>query len=146
MAEQRSLRLRLELVTPHGPVFQDDVNMVIIPGVAGELGVLPRHAPIITRLAIGRLRVLGTDGTWSNFAVADGFAKVQNDKVIVLADAAEEAGQIDAERAERQAQRAKERLEMYQQGLVPEGEEVDPYREELALRRAKNRLKVMGQA
>ncbi|MGI5939177.1 MAG: F0F1 ATP synthase subunit epsilon [Thermoleophilia bacterium] len=145
MAEQ-SLRLRLELVTPHGPVFQDDVNMVIIPGVAGELGVLPRHAPIITRLTIGRLRVLDTDGTWLNFAVADGFAKVQNDKVIVLADAAEEAGQIDLERAERQAQRAKERLEMYQQGLVPEGEEVDPYREELALRRAKNRLKVMGQA
>jgi F-type H+-transporting ATPase subunit epsilon len=145
VAEQ-SLRLRLELVTPHGPVFQDDVNMVIIPGVAGELGVLPRHAPIITRLTIGRLRVLDTDGTWLNFAVADGFAKVQNDKVIVLADAAEEAGQIDLERAERQAQRAKERLEMYQQGLVPEGEEVDPYREELALRRAKNRLKVMGQA
>jgi len=89
---------------------------------------------------------LTADGTWLNFAVSEGFAKVQFNKVIVLADTAEEASKIDVERVERALDRATKRLEMYHQGTVPEGEEVDPYRETMALRRAKNRLKVAGMA
>jgi F-type H+-transporting ATPase subunit epsilon len=140
--EQTSGFLRLELVTPTGRVFEGDVQMVVLPGTTGELGILPRHAPLVAQLTIGRLRVLTAEGEWLTFALADGFAKVQFDKVIVLADAAEEASQIDVERVEKAQARATSRLEMYHNGTVPEGETIDPYREQLALKRARNRLKV----
>jgi F-type H+-transporting ATPase subunit epsilon len=140
--EQQNRRLRLELVAPAGPVFEGDAQMVVLPGVGGELGVMPRHAPLVAQLTIGRLRALTPEGEWLTFAVADGFAKVQFDKVIVLADTAEEASQIDVERAEKAIERASTRLEMYHSGTVPEGETIDPYREQLALKRAYNRLKV----
>jgi F-type H+-transporting ATPase subunit epsilon len=80
------------------------------------------------------------------FAVAEGFVKVQFNKVIVLADAAEEASQIDTDRAEEAIDRATRMLQMHHDGTVPEGEYVDAYREQLALRRARNRLKVAQQA
>jgi F-type H+-transporting ATPase subunit epsilon len=140
--EQTSGLLWLELVTPTGRVLEGDVQMVVLPGTTGELGILPRHAPLVAQLTIGRLRVLTAEGEWLTFALADGFAKVQFDKVIVLADAAEEATQIDVERVEKAFARATDRLEMYRTGAVPEGETIDPYREQLALKRARNRLKV----
>ena len=146
MAEEESSYLRLELVAPAGPVYEGDAEMVVLPAVGGEVGILPRHAPLVAQLAIGNLRTLTADGIWLNFAVSEGFAKVQFNKVIVLADTAEEASKIDVERVERALDRATKRLEMYHQGTVPEGEEVDPYRETMALRRAKNRLKVAGMA
>ncbi len=138
--------LRLELVAPAGHVFEGDVEMVVIPAITGEVGILPRHAPMVAQLTIGRLRALSAEGAWLIFAVADGFAKVQFDKVIVLADAAEEASKIDIPRVEKAVERATERLEMHRAGTVPEDEDVDPYREQLALRRAYNRLKVAQQA
>jgi len=146
LAEEESSYLRLELVAPAGPVYEGDAEMVVLPAVGGEVGILPRHAPLVAQLAIGNLRTLTADGIWLNFAVSEGFAKVQFNKVIVLADTAEEASKIDVERVERALDRATKRLEMYHQGTVPEGEEVDPYRETMALRRAKNRLKVAGMA
>jgi F-type H+-transporting ATPase subunit epsilon len=146
MAEEDSGQLRLELVAPAGLVFEGDVEMVVIPAITGEVGILPRHAPLVAQLAIGRLRALTSDGTWLVFAVADGFVKVQFNKVIVLADAAEEASKIDVDRVEKAVERATKRLEMYHAGTVPEDEDVDPYREQLALRRAHNRLKVAQQA
>lgn len=142
MDQEASSLLRLELVAPAGPVFEGDVQMVVLPATSGEVGIMARHAPLVAQLNIGRLRVLTGDGSWLLFAVAEGFAKVQSNKVIVLADSAEEASQIDVARAERAVERANARLEMYHQGTVPEGEEVDPYREQLALRRAHNRLKI----
>ena len=142
MAAEETGFLRLEIVAPPGPVFEGDVQMVVLPTATGEVGVLPRHAPLVAMLAIGRMRVLTADGNWMSFAVADGFAKVQFNKVIVLADAAEEASQIDVERVEKALERATHRLEMYRTGTIPEGEDVDPYREQLALKRARNRLKV----
>lgn len=144
MAQEESPYLRLELVAPAGLVFEGDVEMVVLPAVTGEVGILPRHAPLVAQLSIGRLRALKPGGDWLTFAVAEGFAKVQFDKVIVLADAAEEASQIDVERVRRSIERATRRLEMHRTGTVPEGEDVDPYREQLALRRARNRLKVAG--
>jgi F-type H+-transporting ATPase subunit epsilon len=145
-AETDSVHLRLELVAPQGRVFSGEVDMVVVPAVTGEIGILPRHAPLVAQLAIGRMRALSTEGEWLNFAIAEGFVKVQFNKVIVLADAAEEASKIDVARAESAVKRALERLEMHRQGTVPEGEYVDPYREQLALARARNRLKVAQMA
>lgn len=142
MSQEESSLLHLELVAPSGPVFEGDVEMVVLPATTGELGVLPRHAPLVAQLSIGRLRVRKAGGEWMNFAVAEGFAKVQFNQVIVLADAAEEASQIDVARVQKSIERATQRLEMHRLGTVPEGEDVDPYREQLALRRAHNRLKV----
>jgi F-type H+-transporting ATPase subunit epsilon len=136
--------LHLELVAPRGPVYDGDVRQVILPGAGGEMGILPRHAPLVAQLAIGCLRAQKDDGEWLDFAVAEGFAKVQDNKVIVLADSAQESSEIDVERVEASMELSLKRLEMYRTGTVPEGEDVDPYREQLALKRAQNRLKVAG--
>jgi F-type H+-transporting ATPase subunit epsilon len=146
VADADNVHLRLELVAPRGPVFEGDVDMVVVPAVTGEMGILPRHAPLVAQLAIGQLRAMTTDGKWLTFAVAEGFAKVQFNKVIVLADTAEEASQIDVARAEQGVERALQRLEMYRLGTVPEDDIVDPYREQLALKRARNRLKTAQMA
>jgi F-type H+-transporting ATPase subunit epsilon len=138
--------LHLEVVAPRGPVFEGDVQQIILPGAGGQMGILPRHAPLVAQLAIGRLRVQKSNGEWVEYAVAEGFAKVQADKVIVMADSAQEASEIDVERVKESIQRSLKRLEMYSTGTVPEGEDVDPYREQLALKRAQNRLKVAGKA
>lgn len=138
--------LRLQLVAPAGPVFDGDVEMVVLPAVTGEMGIMSRHAPLVAQLTVGRLRALSTSGDWLVFAVSEGFAKVQFNKVVVLTDTAEEASKIDVPRVEKAMERALHRLEMYRQGTVPEGDEVDPYREQLALRRSRNRLKVAQQA
>lgn len=135
--------LRLEVVSPDGPVFEGDVAMVILPAYHGEMGILPRHAPQVVQLTVGELRINTLDDRWSSLAVAEGFAKVQFDKVIVLADAAELASEIDQERAQAALERATEALTKVRQGVVGADEEVDPFREEMALKRAKNRLKVL---
>lgn len=143
MADQdESLLLRLELVAPVGRVFEGDVQMVVLPATTGEIGILPRHASLVAQLTIGRLRALLPDGEWMTFAVAEGFAKVQFNKVIVLADTAEEASQIDVDRVKDRLDSATKRLEMLKSGAVPEGETVDAYREQMAIKRAKNRLRV----
>jgi F-type H+-transporting ATPase subunit epsilon len=142
VSDGENLHLRLELVAPRGPVFEGDVEMVVVPAVTGELGILAHHAPLVAELAIGQLRALTPEGRWLTFAVAEGFAKVQFNKIIVLADTAEEASAIDVPRAEKSVARALQRLEMHRLGTVPEDDVVDPYREQLALKRARNRLKV----
>ncbi len=136
--------LHLELVAPAGMVFDGDVEQVIIPASTGEMGILPKHAPLVAQLAIGRMRVQKPNGQWLDFAVAEGFAKVQSNKIVVLADAAEEASMIDVERAGLSLERATKRLEMHRLGTTPEGDDVDPYREQMALKRAQNRLMPSG--
>jgi len=134
--------LRLEVVSPDGLVFDGDVAMVIVPADRGEMGILPRHAPIVARLSIGEIRIKTLQDTWLSLAVAEGFVKVQFDKVIVLADAAELATEIDVPRAEEAFARAQERLALLKSGGAPEDDEIDPFRETMALKRAKNRLTV----
>jgi F-type H+-transporting ATPase subunit epsilon len=146
VADGEKLRLRLELVAPRGPVFEGDVEAVVLPTATGEMGILPRHAPLVAQLSVGQLRALAAGGQWLSFAVADGFVKVQFNKVIVLADSAEEASQIDVARAEKAIERALQRLEMYRSGTIPEDDAVDPYREQLALKRARNRLRIAQMA
>jgi F-type H+-transporting ATPase subunit epsilon len=136
--------LRLEVVSPDGLVFEGDVAMVVVPAAYGELGILPRHAPLVASLSIGELRFKTLDGAWLEMAVAEGFVKVQFDRVIVLADAAELASEIDVARAKAAVERAQERLTMFKEGRVPEDEEIDSYRETVALARGRNRLKVSG--
>jgi F-type H+-transporting ATPase subunit epsilon len=142
VADEDHLHLRLELVAPRGPVFEDEVEAVVVPTGSGEIGILPRHAPLVAQLAIGQLRALTHEGRWLSFAVAEGFVKVQFNKVIVLADAAEEASTIDVARAEKSVERALQRLERHRLDTATEDDPVDPYREQLALKRARNRLKI----
>jgi F-type H+-transporting ATPase subunit epsilon len=98
-------RLRLEVVTAEREVFADEVDTVVAPGVEGELGILPRHAPLITMLQPGILR-LRKDGEETLMAVSGGFLQVFNDRVLVLADTAERAEEIEESRAEAARQRA----------------------------------------
>ena len=81
-------RLRVELITPEGPVFVEDARMVVVPGKAGELGVLPRHVPLIAQLKVGETRVRTLDDQWRSFATSDGYFKVQHDRASVLVESA----------------------------------------------------------
>jgi F-type H+-transporting ATPase subunit epsilon len=132
--------LQLEVVTPDGEVFQDDVAMVVLAGVEGELGVLPRHQPLVTLLAIGETRIKTLAGEWDYVATGIGYAQVLFDRVLVVVDHGELAGAIDVARAEEAQRRAGERLkERADPGAQAE---VDYFRADLALKRAENRLNV----
>jgi F-type H+-transporting ATPase subunit epsilon len=100
--------LLLEIVTPERQVFSEEVDSVVCPGVEGELGVLPHHAPLLTTLGVGELRIR-RGGEEEFFAIAGGFLQVRPDKVVVMAETADMAAEIDIERAQearREAERA----------------------------------------
>jgi F-type H+-transporting ATPase subunit epsilon len=100
--------IRLEIVTPERQAFEGDVDSVVCPGIEGELGVLPHHAPLLTTLGIGELRIR-RGGEEEFFAIAGGFLQVRPDKVVVMAETADMASEIDVQRAEearREAERA----------------------------------------
>ncbi len=101
--------LRLEIITAERQVFSDDVNTVVAPGVEGELGILPHHAPLITMLKPGEL-LIRKDSEETYLFVSGGFLEVRPDKILILADACERAEEIDIERAEAAKRRAEERL------------------------------------
>jgi F-type H+-transporting ATPase subunit epsilon len=126
--------IKLEVVTAERVVYSQDVDEVVAPGVEGQLGILPHHTPLMTTLQAGELRVK-KGGTEDSLAISGGFLEVRPDRVIVLADAAERAEEIDIARAEAAKQRAVERLAKHAPG-------VDEARNEAALRRAMARLAV----
>ncbi len=101
--------LKLEIITAERLVFSDDVNTVVAPGIEGELGILPHHAPLITMLKPGEL-LIRRDGEEIYMSVSGGFLEIRPNKVIILADACERAEEIDIERAEEAKHRAEERL------------------------------------
>lgn len=102
-------KLRLEIVTPYGLVFSDDVDEVVATGIEGEFGVLPNHAPMFTTLKIGML--IYREGNQTGYLFVNwGYAEVGSDRVMVLADSAEKAEDIDIERAIAAKKRAEERL------------------------------------
>lgn len=139
--------LRVEVVDPDGLTFEGDVAMVVIPAAYGEIGILPQHAPLVAKLDIGELRVKTLGNQWMSLAVAEGFVLVQQDRVIVLADSAELASEIDEEKAIRARDRALANLAMIKEGKVPEGQEkLYPFREQMALKAALNLLKVLRKA
>ncbi len=138
MSDERTLQV--EVVTPDGQVYAGDVAMVVLPGVDGELGVLPRHQPLVTLLAIGETRIHTMDDQWDYIATGIGYAQVLFDKVLVVVDHGERAGAIDISRAEEAQRRARER--MRESGDLGAQAEIDYFRAEQALKRAENRLHV----
>jgi F-type H+-transporting ATPase subunit epsilon len=128
-------KLTVEIVTGERVVYtEDDVDMVIAPGSDGTLGILPRHAPLITTLAHGELRVKKGNSEQS-LVVFGGFMEVTGEKVIVLADTAERAEEIDLARAEASRSRAED-------SIRNRGSGADLAEAELSLRRAAVRLQV----
>ncbi len=127
--------LTLEIITGERRLLrQEEVDEVIAPGALGELGILPNHAPLITSLAPGELRVKA-GGNVEEYFVSGGFLEVHTDEVTVLADAAEHGSEIDVERAEAARQRAQQRLE--------QAGDADRARAQAALSRSLQRLRVL---
>lgn len=125
---------RLEIVTAERLSFADDVNVLVAPGVEGQLGILPHHAPLMTMLQPGEL-LIRKNNEEIYWAISGGFLEVRPDKVIILADACEQADEIDMARAEAAKRRAEELLKT-------EAPDLDQARAEAALRRSLARLKV----
>ncbi|MFC1911630.1 F0F1 ATP synthase subunit epsilon [Chloroflexota bacterium] len=128
--------IRLDIVTVERAVYSDDVDMVIAPGVAGELGILRHHTPLMTTLQAGELRIIKKGKAEVPLAISGGFLEVRPDKIVVLADAAERADEIDIARAEEAKRRAQKRLAERRVSGVYDA------RAEAALHRSLARLKV----
>jgi F-type H+-transporting ATPase subunit epsilon len=125
----------LEIVTPERQVFSEDVDSVVCPGVEGELGVLPHHAPLLTTLGVGELRIR-RGGEEEFFAIAGGFLQVRPDKVVVMAETADMAAEIDIEKAVEARREAEQALA---EGFE---EPADLARARAALQRALLRIRV----
>jgi F-type H+-transporting ATPase subunit epsilon len=143
MSAEGPKRLRVELVTPDGPVFIEDARMVVVPGKAGELGVLPRHIPLIAQLKPGETRVRTLDDQWLSFATGSGYFKVQHDRASVLVESAVPATSIDTQQARRDLEDAQRRL-AEAQAAGEGGPELA--RAERDVADAENRLKVAGRS
>jgi F-type H+-transporting ATPase subunit epsilon len=104
------MTLRLEVVSPDGRVFTDDVDSVVVPGIEGELGILPHHTPLVTALGTGELRIRRS-GTVQFMLISGGFVEVRPDKVVVMALVAEHSDEIDAAAAAEARKRAEADLE-----------------------------------
>ena len=107
MAERR--RFDVSLVTPEGTAFEGDAEMLVVPGAAGDIGVLARHAPLVATLKAGSTRVYLSvdDESIREFATGSGFFKVELDRAIALVDDAVDAKEIDDQRAVQQLEEAK---------------------------------------
>ena len=101
--------MMLEITTAERQVYGEEVDMVIAPGIDGQLGILPRHAPLMTMLQPGELTIR-RGGSDSYFTVTGGFMEVLGDRVIILADACEHSDEINEERAQEAMRRAQERI------------------------------------
>jgi F-type H+-transporting ATPase subunit epsilon len=129
--------IRLEIVTIERQLYSEDVDMVVAPGVEGEMGILPHHTPVLTSLKEGVLRVK-RGGEEELFAIGGGIMQVLPDKVIVLADAAEYSDEIDLARAEEARQRA-------EKSLQAGARDMDLQTALASLRRSQIRIKVAQQ-
>ena len=127
-------KLKFEMVTAERMVYSDDVDVVIAPGVEGQLGILPNHASLLTMLQPGEL-VVRKEGEETEMFVSGGFLEVMQNRVTLLADVAERAEEIDVARAEEAKRRAEEQIKQ----APPE---MDLAVAEAALRRALARIKI----
>ena len=125
---------RLEIVTAERLVYEDDIDVLVAPGIDGELGVLPSHAPLLTVLQPGEI-LIRKDGDENFLAVSGGFMEVLGNKVRILADAAEHAEEIDEARVEAAIKQAEERISASPGGL-------DLERAVAEIRRSQARLRV----
>ena len=140
MAEGK--RFALSLVTPDGAAFEGEVEMLIVPGDAGEIGVLARHAPLVAMLKAGSTRVYRDRSTQDvlEFATGPGFFKVEQDRALALVDDAVEASEIDDARAREQLEEARAELERLDSGES----DADRWQLEQRVRHAENQLEVAG--
>lgn len=125
----------LEIVTPKKVILSTIVSSFTAPGVMGGFQVLKSHAPLLSAISIGEVKVIDEGGTETRFATSGGFVEVRENKVVMLAETAERADEIDVKRAEAARDRAKKRLE-------EKRIEIDLERVKISLNRATNRLKV----
>lgn len=125
---------RLEVVTPDRSFFDDDVEMIIIRTSEGDIGILKDHEPIVAPVAVGAIRIK-QNGEFREAACAGGFLTVDDERVIVITDAAEWADEIDVNRAQKSKERAQRRLDE-KQG------ELDVLRAKISLERAVNRIRI----
>jgi len=102
--------LQLEIVSPERRAFTDEVDMVVVPGIDGQLGILPHHTQLISVLGTGELRIRKA-GTEQSMLISGGFVEVRPDKVIVMADLAEHSDEIDEARAAEARRKAEQELE-----------------------------------
>ncbi len=132
---EQAKRLQVELVTPEGPVFVDSAKRIVVPGRAGELGVLPRHIPLTAQLKPGETRVLTMGDEWVSYATGAGYFKIQHDRASVLVETAVAAKEIDLDAARSDLEAAKSRIG---------AEGVDQRRALRDLEDAENRIAIAG--
>ncbi|MEK6650953.1 MAG: F0F1 ATP synthase subunit epsilon [Bacteroidota bacterium] len=130
-------RYRLEIVTPRRTVFAAEVISFSAPGVVGGFQVLHSHAPLLSSLRTGEVKLVEPSGTELRFSTSGGFVEVRNNTVVLLAETAERSDEIDLQRAQASRERA-------QQRLAQRAPDIDLDRARVALARAINRLKVAG--
>ena len=133
-------RFDVEVVTPDGAVFQGEAHMLIVPGAAGEIGVLARHAPLVATLKAGSTRVHVGANDVLEFATGPGFFKVELDRALALVDDAVNVKEIDDARAQAQLESAKAELEKVEAG----DSTADRWQLEQRIRHAENQLSVSG--
>ena len=130
----------VSVVTPEGAAFDGEAELLIVPGAAGEIGVLARHAPLIATLKAGSTRVHLGDGQIQEFATGPGFFQVLEDRAIALVDDAVQADAIDDARAQQQLDDATAELERVEAG----DSTADRWQLEQRIRHAENQLRVSG--
>jgi F-type H+-transporting ATPase subunit epsilon len=135
-------KFSVSLVTPEGPAFEGEAEMIVVPGAAGEIGVLARHAPLVAMLKAGSTRVYRDRDSKDvlEFATGPGFFKVEQDRALALVDDAVEAREIDDARARAQLDEAKAELERLDRGES----DGDRWQLEQRVRHAENQLEVAG--
>jgi F-type H+-transporting ATPase subunit epsilon len=139
VAEGSTHTFSLSVVTPEGSAFEGEAERLVVPGAAGEIGVLARHAPLVAMLKAGEIRIK-SDGSWQSFAAGPGYFKVQRDRAIVLVDDAVRAEEIDVEEARRDVEAARALVERAEAGE----EGIDRWQAEQRLRHAENKIQVAG--
>jgi F-type H+-transporting ATPase subunit epsilon len=134
----------VSLVTPEGAAFEGEVEMLVVPGADGEIGVLARHAPLIALLKAGSTRVYRDRASEDvlEFATGPGFFKVEQDRALALVDDAIDARHVDDERARKQLEDAQAELEQVERGES----DADRWQLEQRIRHAENQLTVVGRA
>jgi F-type H+-transporting ATPase subunit epsilon len=137
VADERR-RFEVSLVTPEGAAYEGECEMLIVPGAAGEIGILARHAPLVAMLKAGSTRVHVRENEVLEFATGPGFFKVEQDRALALVDDAVDAREIDHERAQRQLEEARAELERVEAGES----EADRWQLEQRIRHAENQLDV----
>ncbi|MCE7934696.1 MAG: F0F1 ATP synthase subunit epsilon [Chlorobi bacterium CHB2] len=138
MAEKK---FQVEIVTPRRTVFQGEATLIALPGVVGPFQVLIHHAPLLTALEVGNIRIVSPEGKEEHFATSGGFVEVRNNVVTVIAETVEPSAEIDIERARRARDRAEQRIV---QARTTPGSGIDTARAHAALARSINRLKTVG--